>query len=69
LAVCAIVISGCGSMSYKSSGSTMALTQISCGTQALTGPQTKTCSVSLSSPALTAITVNLSSSHSALKVP
>ncbi len=45
------------------------LSGISCGTQSLTGAQTKTCSVSLSAAATSQLAVTLSSSNSALRVP
>ena len=64
-------VTGCGSLNYKSVGpaSSQALSAVSCGTQSLTGPQSKTCSVAISAPALALITVNLSSDNAALKVP
>lgn len=45
------------------------LTSISCGTQSLTGAQTKTCSVSLSAAATSQTLVKLSSSISSLQTP
>ncbi len=42
---------------------------LSCGTQSLTGAQTKTCSVSLSAAATNQMVVTLSSSSSALRAP
>ena len=77
LALCLAALSGCGGLNYKSLGTVtgtsqgngVALSGVTCGTQSLTGPQSKTCSVSLSSVALTSITVTLSSSNSALTIP
>lgn len=65
------LITGCGSLNYKSVGSanSLALSDVSCGTQSLTGPQTKTCSISLSASAITVATVKLSTTSSAVKVP
>jgi len=65
------LITGCGSLNYNSMGSanSLALSSVSCGTQSLTGPQSKTCSISLSAPALAAASVKLSTTSSALKVP
>ena len=71
-------LSGCGGLTFRSTsvargsgGSTTgaALSQISCGTQSLTGAQSKACSVYLSAPATSATTVALTSTNSALKVP
>jgi trimeric autotransporter adhesin len=45
------------------------LSSLSCGTQSLSGTQTKACTVSLSAPAMSQTPVTLSSSNSALKVP
>ena len=45
------------------------LSGLSCGTQSLTGAQTKSCSVSLSAAASSPMVVALSSSSSALRVP
>jgi trimeric autotransporter adhesin len=45
------------------------LSSLSCGTQSLSGGQTKACTVSLSAPATSNTLVTLSSSSSALKVP
>lgn len=42
---------------------------LSCGTQSLTGAQTKTCTVSLSAAATSQLVVTLSSSSSALRAP
>jgi hypothetical protein len=74
---CLALISGCGGLTYNglgtvtgsSHGGGLVLSQISCGTQSLTGPQSRACSVSLSAAALTATNVKLSSSNSALQVP
>ena len=49
--------------------STISLSKISCGTQTLTGPTTKDCSVYLSAAANSAIKVSLSSSNNSLQVP
>lgn len=75
LLVCAAIV-GCGGITYKSlgtkgssQGSTIALSAVSCGTQSLTGAQSKGCSVTLSATALSSITVKLSSSNSALQIP
>jgi Fibronectin type III domain len=46
-----------------------ALSAVSCGTQSLTGAQSKDCTVSLSAPATSATTVSLTSSNAALTVP
>ena len=71
LALCVAAVSGCGGLNYNNQGTAagVALSAISCGTQSLTGPQTKSCSISLSSSALASTTVKLSSSNSSLKVP
>jgi hypothetical protein len=77
IAVCMAVISGCGGLTYNglgtvtgsSRGNAVVLNEISCNTQSLTGPQSKSCLASLSSAALTAVTVKLSTSSSALLVP
>lgn len=45
------------------------LSAISCGTQTITGATTKACSVSLSAAASSPISVSLTSSNAALKVP
>jgi hypothetical protein len=45
------------------------LSKISCGTQSLTGPQSKACSVYLSAAAAANFVVNLSSNNAALSVP
>ena len=45
------------------------LSKISCGTQSLTGPQTKACSVYLDSAASVPVLVSLSSSNAAVTVP
>ena len=70
----AAFLAGCGGMTFNNAGagsnnSLASLVQISCGTQSLTGAQTKTCSVTLSGPAGRAMTVSLQSSSSALTVP
>ena len=70
-------ITGCGGLNYNklgtapgsSQGNAVALSEISCGTQSLTGPQSKTCSASLSAAALTTTTVTLSSSSTTLQIP
>ena len=67
LTCCIGVITGCGGLSYNSSH--VALSEISCGTQSLTGAQSKSCSLSLTAAALAPITIQLSSSNPALKVP
>ena len=71
LGVLTAVTSGCGRYdnSLTSSSQGVHLNGITCGTQSLTGPQTKTCSLSLSSVAVTAATVQLTSNSPALKVP
>jgi hypothetical protein len=71
LSGCLAIISGCGGLSYSKStqGNSVTLSEISCGSQSLTGPQSKACSLSLTAAALTATTVQLSSSNPALKVP
>src|SRR6185503_18825456 len=70
---CVAIISGCGGVSYKGASGTqsngIALSQISCGTQSLSGAQSKSCTVSLSATALSSTTVQLTSSSAALKVP
>ena len=69
--LCVVAISGCGVLhnSLGTSQGSVILSQISCGTQSLTGPQSKTCSLSLNSAALASITVKLSTNNPALKVP
>ena len=71
-------LSGCGGTTLNSSSlaksttsasTTGALSSISCGTQSLTGAQSKGCSVYLSAPATNATSVSLTSSNSALNVP
>src|SRR5215469_1012703 len=60
-------LSGCGGVVYGNSdfsGTSAALNQISCGTPSLIGPQTKACSVSLSTPAASPTVVTLASSDS-----
>ena len=71
LAATALIISGCGGVNYNTTGSTnlQALRAISCGTQSLTGAQTKTCSISLNATALSDTKVKLSTTSAALKVP
>ena len=71
LALFVAAVSGCGGLNYNNQGTAagVALSAISCGTQSLTGPQTKSCSISLSSSALASTSVELSSSNSSLKVP
>ena len=72
------ILSGCGGLilnnrdanaiaESRSGGS--ALSSISCGTQSLTGAQTKACSVHLDATARKSIVVSLTSSNAALKVP
>lgn len=68
LAVATLAVTGCGGLAYNSANS-LALSAVSCGTQALTGPQSKTCSVSLSATAVAETKVKLSSTSPALKVP
>jgi len=65
------LITGCGSLNYNSvaTANSQALSDLSCGTQSLTGAQSKSCSISLGAPALTLTTVKLSSDNSALQVP
>ena len=72
-------LSGCGGLVLNGSGasprgsgtstSAVDLSQVSCGTQGLTGAQSKACSVSLTSAASTEVPVQLTSSNPALKVP
>jgi len=70
LSGCVAILSGCGGLNYsKSQGNSVTLSEISCGSQSLTGPQAKACSLSLTAAALTDTTVKLSSSNPALKVP
>lgn len=73
-----ILVSGCGvygrgnglTTGSSTTGTTAAaLSQISCGTQSLTGAQTKACSVYLGANATTSTVVSLKSSNSALQVP
>ena len=54
---------------YPPATSASSLSKVSCGTQTLTGPTTKACSVYLSAATESQITVSLSSSNSALQVP
>src|ERR1019366_4853113 len=77
--VCLVaLISGCGGLTMNSnlltkgsaSTSTAAtLSKISCGTQSLTGAQSKECSVYLSAPATASTSVSIASSNAALQVP
>lgn len=72
LAACVVAATGCGGLTYSNSGSTgsgVALNDISCGTASLSGAQTKACSVTLNATALSSTAVQLSSSNSALQVP
>jgi hypothetical protein len=71
LAISLLIITGCGSLNYNSvaTSNSQALSDLSCGTQSLTGAQSKSCSISLKAPALTLTTVMLSSDNSALQVP
>lgn len=71
LALCVAAVSGCGGLNYNNQGAAAgaALSAISCGTQSLTGPQTKSCSISLSTAALSSAAVKLSSNNPSLKVP
>lgn len=70
-------LSACGGVTYRNLGTTSAgtesttlsLSRISCGTQSLTGSQSKDCSVYLSRTASGPTTVKLSSSNAALEVP
>jgi hypothetical protein len=74
-----VALSGCGGLVLNGSGafprgsgtstSTVDLSQVSCGTQGLTGAQSKACSVYLTSAASTEVLVQLTSSNPALKVP
>lgn len=54
---------------YPSATSGSSLSKISCGTQTLTGPTTKACSVYLTSAATSPVQVSLSSNSGALQVP
>lgn len=77
-AVCvAIALSGCGGVIYRSSGSlsgspsasSATLSQVSCGSQSLSGAQTKACSVSLTAAATSPVVVSLKSNNPALSLP
>jgi len=71
------ILSGCGGLTYTpgslsgASGSTTpaTLSQVSCGTQSLTGPQSKGCSVYLSATVTSPTVVSLKSNNPALTVP
>ena len=69
LSLCVAAASGCGGLILSASNKSAILCDVSCGTQSLTGPQLRTCSLALNSPALTSTTVTLSTSSPALKVP
>ena len=70
-------LSGCGGLTYTpgslsgASGSTSpaVLSEVSCGTQSLTGPQSKGCSVYLSATVTSPTLVTLKSNNPALTVP
>lgn len=72
-------LSGCGGLIFNGSGattrgsgssnSTISLSLVSCGTQSLTGAQSKGCSVYLTADATNATVVKLKSSNATLKVP
>jgi hypothetical protein len=74
-----VALSGCGGLVLNGSGpfprgsgtgtSTVDLSQVSCGTQGLTGAQSKACSVNLTSAASTEVLVQLTSSNPVLTVP
>jgi hypothetical protein len=68
-------LSGCG-VNYKNTGSNSqgsggdpVLGEISCGTESLTGAQSKSCSVNLTAEAKLSTVVKLGSSNAALQVP
>jgi len=61
------ILAGCGGVTHISS--TLALSTISCGTQALTGAQSMACSVNLSDLTKSSTAVTLTSSNTALHVP
>jgi hypothetical protein len=61
------ILAGCGGVTHISS--TLALSTISCGTQALTGAQSTACSVNLSDLTKSSTAVTLTSSNTALHVP
>jgi hypothetical protein len=78
--VTAVFVSGCGGLVLNPGSSTSlsgdrtkstqpSLTQISCGTQSLTGPQSKGCSVYLSGSTSKVLVVQLRSSKATLAVP
>jgi len=73
IASVSVLVAGCGGVNYDNAtgaqGNSVALNQISCGTQSLSGAQSKACTVSLSASALSSTTVNLSSNSASLKVP
>jgi len=80
LTVCGVseFLYGCGGMTFASGNSVKAtsdattlasLSKVSCGTQSLTGPQTKACSVYLTAAASSSTVVTLKSSNVALRVP
>ena len=78
VAGCAVAtLSGCGKVTYaaasgatSASGTTSAtLSEISCGTQSLTGAQAKECSVYLTESATEATKISLTSNNAALNVP
>jgi len=54
---------------YPGTSTTSSLKMVSCGTQTLTGPTTKTCSVYLSAAATSGTVVSLKSNNIALTVP
>jgi hypothetical protein len=62
-------LTGCGGLSYKTSGPLSDLAQISCGTQSLVGAQTKSCSIDLTAKAASAVQVSLQTSSIAVQVP
>lgn len=71
-------LSGCGGLTLNSNfltkgsasaSTTVGLSKISCGTQSLTGAQSKECSVYLSAPAAVSTKVSLASSNAALSLP
>ena len=70
-----IVLSGCGGLTFRSTSSqsgspgAATLSSVSCGTQSLTGSQSKACSANLTAATTNAMTVMLSSSNPALTVP
>jgi hypothetical protein len=73
-----LALSGCGGLVYNgsaiatgsgSNSTAISLSAISCGTQSLTGAQSKACSVYLTGAATSATVVKLKSSSSALQVP